>query len=115
MEISFRSNKIKKCCYDIRSARKKYGDLVGQKLIATIDYIERAKNLADIKAYTPFHFHALTSDRKNQYAIDLGRRTGWRLILVLYDNNNNKLVGALEEICERVHELYVWEVTNHYD
>lgn len=73
MNIIYRTSRLKDECTILKKAKKKYGDKVAEKLFATINYMEAADNLVDVREYPTFHFHDLKGDKAGLYAIDLGR------------------------------------------
>ena len=98
-------------------AKKEYGEAVTEKLYSAIDYIESANSIADIREYPPFHFHDLKGKRNGEYAIDLGRRLGFRLIVRPLDANgetcNNTQIYSAAAI--EIVVVQFEEVTNHYE
>lgn len=117
MQIRYKSVKIKKICNDISSAKKKYDIRVAEKLIKTINFIENAYSLKDIISYIPFRFHDLKGDRKGTFAIDLGKKLGYRLIVIPIDSEDNPCSNEQvfsEKACG-IKIISIEEVTNHYD
>lgn len=116
MHIEYSKSALKKVCTDIKKARKQYGEDVSEKLFSTINFIKSASNLNDIISFPPFHFHALKGKRSGQYAIDLGRRLGYRLIVVPLDmdgsisDNPQNPANSIKIVC-----VLIEEVTNHYE
>ena len=55
---------------------------VADKLHSLIDVLESADNLWDINQMRIYNHHPLHGDREGQYALDLGRRLGFRLIII---------------------------------
>ncbi len=77
MDISFASNKLKRCMEDERALQKTFGDRSGP-LRRRLRMLAQAAVLADVPAGPPDHCHQLKGDRKGQLAVTL---TGnWRLI-----------------------------------
>lgn len=91
MEINFKNNKTEKICRDITYAKKQLPTIVAEKLVAHINYIEQANCFSDIIEYKPFRFHKLQGDRKDEYALDIGRKTGYRIIIEPLDGNHISL------------------------
>ena len=117
MEIKYKNAKIKKQCTDLKCARKDFNDIVANLLHSRINFIEQAKSLADIINNPSFHFHGLSGKEQGLYAIDLGRRIGFRLIIEPLNENEETLrkekdIEVLKQ-CTKI--VIVVEVTNHYE
>lgn len=116
IEIVYKSRKTEKICRDKEYARKKYGDLICQKLYAAINYIENAQSLNDIACYPTYQLHQLIGNRANQFAIDLGRKLGYRLIFTPnppISEEDNKLDFSSK--CKIVKSIILLEVSKHYE
>ncbi|MSS64613.1 type II toxin-antitoxin system RelE/ParE family toxin [Velocimicrobium porci] len=116
MEIVFANKKIKKQCEDFKLAQKNFNKEVAEKLYSTINYINNAVSLLDVKNMPTFHLHALKGDRKGTYSIDLGRRLGYRLIITPlndehqeWDTNDEYIIYNSTKI------ILAMEVSNHYE
>ena len=103
MRINYKSQKLMKLCTDFRVAKKKFGSSVAEKLFSAIDFIEASENLVDVRNYKPFRFHNLTGDKKGRYSIYLGRRLGYRLLVV-------PLLNGVEATSEEVFGLKAVEI-----
>jgi len=75
--------------------------------------LENAKTLEDINNLRIYHLHSLQGKRKGQYALDLGRKLGFRLIIIPVDDNNKPISVSNEVLCAKA--VLVLEVTNHYE
>ncbi len=97
-------------------AKRWYGSLVADKLHMTIGFLEAAVNLRDVQAMPQFRLHKLLGARMGQYAIDLGRNTGYRLVLyplnLLQERITEPDEAHLMSITVRIE---IKEVTNHYE
>lgn len=116
MEIAYKNKPIQTVCEDYKKAARKYNTLVADKLHAALNFIQAAENIRDVAKYPPFHFHDLKGDRAGCFAMDLGRRLGYRLIV------RPKLKGryaAPEEVfgteALEIVVIQLEEVTNHYE
>ena len=54
MEICYRSRRVMKLCTDYKIAKRELGDLVAEKLMSAINFIENAISLMDVANYPPF-------------------------------------------------------------
>lgn len=117
MEITYKNATVKKQCTDYAYAKKEFNVKVAEKLFASINYIEQSVCFTDIINNPSFRFHGLTANRKGTYAIDLGKKLGFRLIVEPL-NEENKSLGKekdFEKIKQCTKIVLVVEVTNHYD
>ncbi len=117
MDIKYKNKATEKECTQYRQALKQYNKEVAEKIIKCINYIENASTFSDIINYPPFHLHPLKADRVGEFAIDLGRKLGFRLIIEPLDNKGKSL--GLEKDYEIIKQctkiILVVEVTNHYE
>lgn len=116
MEVKYKTKKIEKLCKELACAKKELPKEVAEKLISHINYIEQATCFADIMNYPPFKCHKLYGDRKDDYALDIGRKLGYRIIIEPLDENNKSLkkekdINVIKN-CTKI--VLVVEVTNHY-
>lgn len=116
MDINYKNSNLQKICTDYRMAVKQYNTAVADKLHAAINFMEAADNISAVVIYPPFHFHPLQRDRKGFFAIDLGRKLGFRLIVRPKKENRYATVEEIYgvEACEIV-IIRIEEVTNHYE
>lgn len=71
MEITYKSQKLEKCCTDARVAEKTHGREMAAKIHQRIDQISAADTVEMLIQYQVGRCHALTQNRKGQYAVDL--------------------------------------------
>ena len=117
INIEYRSSKLQKHCSDYCLAKKDFGVEVADKLLSLINFLDNAKNLMDIAVMRIYHLHPLERKRKGQFALDLGRRLGWRLIVIPLDDEGNRwnTTDDVNIIYKSTSAILVWEVTNHYE
>ena len=117
MEIIYKSQKLQGLCTDIHKATKAFNANVAEKLIATIDYIESAESLVDVRNYPPFHFHQLKHDKKEYCSIYLGKTLGYRLLVIplLSDNKPATPKEIFTSSAIKIKLIKVEEVSNHYE
>ncbi|MDU1202542.1 MAG: type II toxin-antitoxin system RelE/ParE family toxin [Clostridiales bacterium] len=116
MEIIYKTTKLEKECTNYSKAKRKYNQQVADKLYSTINFIENASNLLDVKNMPMFRLHALKGDRKGTYAIDLGKKLGYRLIITPLDDEKNEWNTDDEYlIFKSTKVIIILEVTNHYE
>ena len=115
MQIEYKSETLKETCTDIRKATKKYNKTVAEKLISTINFIEASESLIDVRNYPPFKFHLLIGDKKGFYAIDLGRKLGYRILVKPLLNGQEAIsTDIFSNKAIEIKIIKVEEVTNHY-
>ena len=117
MQIAYKNSTTKKQCTDLKYAKKKFNTDVAEKLFSRINFIEQAGCFADIINNLSFRFHGLSGKRNGTYAIDLGRKIGFRLIVEPLDKDNKPLGKEknIEVIKQCTKIVLVVEVTNHYE
>lgn len=114
--VGYGNSKTKKLCNDKRQANKDLGELVADKLFALLNFIESASSLNDVACFPTYHLHQLSGERKDQFAMDLGRKIGFRLIIKPdppLRREENKLDFVTK--CSVVTCIIVLEVSNHYE
>lgn len=114
--VGYGNNKTRKLCSDSKQAKKVLGELVAEKLIAAINFIESASTLNDVACFPTYHLHQLSGDKKDLFAMDLGRKLGFRLI-IKPDPPLNREEDKLDfnSKCSVVKCIIVLEVSNHYE
>ena len=116
MKIIYKTKKLQEECQDIRKATKAFNSNVAEKLISAINYIESAESLIDVRNYPPFHFHQLKFDKKEYCSIYLGKKLGYRLLVIPLLNGKP---ATSEEIFSstaiEIKIVKIEEVSNHYE
>lgn len=116
INIKYRKSKDEKLCTDFKKAKKDLGPKVADKLHSLINVFESASNLMDIKSIPMYHLHPLEGNRKGQFAIDLGRKLGYRLIIIPEDENEEKWnTNDVNIIYNLTNVVLIWEVSKHYE
>ncbi|MEG1132726.1 MAG: type II toxin-antitoxin system RelE/ParE family toxin [Romboutsia sp.] len=116
MDIIYDNKTVEKQCTNYTAAQKKLNKQVAEKLHSAINFIDNSTCLMDIKNMPMYRLHALRGDRKGSYAIDLGKRLGYRLIIVPLDNSKNRWDTTDEnKIFKSTKIILALEVTNHYE
>ncbi len=78
MDILFGSRSLEQLCHDDKLATRRHGAPSARKLRARLDDLLAAASL-DYASKLPGRFHALTADRKGQFAFHL--HGGCRLVI----------------------------------
>ncbi len=114
--VGYGNNHTRKLCSDSKKAKKDLGELVAEKLFAAINFIESASSLNDVACFPTYHLHQLSGDKKDLFAMDLGRKLGFRLI-IKPDPPLNQEEDKLDfnSKCNVVKCIIVLEVSNHYE
>ncbi|WP_405358390.1 addiction module toxin RelE [Fusobacterium polymorphum] len=98
-------------CENEKKAIKKYNKIIAEKLIFSIEFLKNSKSLKDVADYNNFRLHELKYERKGQFAIDLGKTTGYRLIIEpITVNEKNEVISY-----ESINIVEIMEVSNHYE
>lgn len=116
MEIRFKNRTIEKDCTNYKAARKKYNSIVAEKLYSTLNFIENADTLLDVKNIPTYHLHQLEGNKKGIYAIDLGRKLGYRLLIIPLDDQGKEWkVKEEHKIFKSTKVIIALEVSKHYE
>ena len=117
MEIKYKNKRTEKQCKNLSCAKKDFNDIVAKLLHSRINFIENAVSFADIVSYPAFRFHGLSGKLQGLYAIDLGKKLGFRLIIEPLDENEESLKKEknIEKLKQCTKVVIVVEVTNHYE
>ena len=116
IQIQYKNSKLEKLCHNFSKAQKELNVNVAEKLIALIKLLERAECLNDIYMLRQYNLHPLQGDRKGQIALDLGRKLGFRLIIIPLDEDGNMSVEKeLQKVLKTTNIILVWEVSKHYE
>ena len=116
MEIRYKNKRIRDICENEKKAIKKYkikkyNKIIAEKLIFSIEFLKNSNSLKDVADYQNFRLHELKYERKGQFAIDLGKTTGYRLIIEpITDNKENETISY-----ESINVVEIMEVSNHYE
>lgn len=111
MEIRYKNKKVQEICEDEKKAIKKYNKIIAERLMFSIEFLKNSNSLKDVADYKNFRLHELKYNRKGQYAIDLGKTTGHRLVIEpITVNEENETISY-----ESVNIVEVVEVSNHYE
>ena len=86
MEITYKNNKIRKICTDIKVAEKTYGAQMAEKIDMRIGEISAADTVEMMIQFRICRCHPLTQNRKGQYAMDLVHP--YRLV---FEKNGNEI------------------------
>lgn len=86
MEITYKNNKIRKICTDIKVAEKTYGAQMAEKIDMRIGEISAADTVEMMIQFRIGRCHPLTQKRKGQYAMDLVHP--YRLV---FEKNGNEI------------------------
>lgn len=117
MDVKFKDKRTAKRCCDLSYAKKELGATVAERLMSHMNFIKNAERFEDIMSHLPFRFHKLQAEFKDLYALDVGRKLGYRIIIEPLDENNNSLkkekdINIIKE-CTKI--ILVVEVNNHYE
>ncbi|WP_336016971.1 addiction module toxin RelE [Fusobacterium polymorphum] len=113
MEIRYKNKRIRDICENEKKAIKKYNKIIAEKLIFSIEFLKNSNSLKDVADYQNFRLHELKYGRKGQFAIDLdlGKTTGYRLIIEpITVNKKNEIISY-----ESINIVEIMEVSNHYE
>ena len=116
MQILYKNKAVEKQFSSKYKKKWKYSELVAQKLEATENFIQNAHTLYDVVVHLPFRFHALKGDRKHEWSIYIGAKTGYRVTMVPCDDDGNEIVeGDIIAMCKIIKIVEITEVSKHYE
>ena len=99
MEIRFKTNKLQKQYENSKDAIKAHGVDVAKKYIQRVNILKSANSFEDLYTMPTLKFHALTGNRKGEFALSL---TGFYRLIITND-------GDTFDIAK------IEEVSKHYD
>lgn len=111
MDITFRNRKLQRTFNSDERLRRTYGNNLAEKIRLRLAVLSNAANLALVPAVPPTRRHALTQNRKGQYAVVLDGRN--RLIFT----PNHDPVPLAEDggvDLESVTEITILEVVDYH-
>lgn len=117
MKIIYDNTNAKKQCECYKEAKKCFSKVVAEKLHSTIEFLKNAENLLDVYYVPTYKLHPLKGDKRGNFAIDLGRRLGYRLLITPLDENHNirNTTDNIQEMYKSTSVIIVLEVSNHYE
>ena len=71
LDITYKTRKLKKICTDAKAAEKAHGREMAELIHRRIDEISAADSVEMMIQFRIGRCHALTQNRKGQYAVDL--------------------------------------------
>lgn len=71
MDITYKTRKLEKICTDAKAAEKAHGREMAELIHQRIDEISAADSVEMMIQFRIGRCHALTQNRKGQYAVDL--------------------------------------------
>ena len=96
LEVTYKSNKIKKVCTDAKVSDRTYGNEMSEKIQMRIAAIEAADTVEEMIKFHIGRCHPLTNNRKGQYAVDLVHP--YRMV---FEKHGNKIqVAHIMEIVD---------------
>ena len=97
MEVTFNTNRLRRCYEESARAARQWGEAVGRRYIIRINELYAAKNFQQAYGIRSMRLHPLKGSKRGELSIYLTGK--WRLIVVQ---------GETEE------SVIVKEVSNHY-
>ena len=111
MEITFRTQKLKKDFDSERYLKRAYGDRMARAIMRRLAVLKNAGTLALVPTLPPDRLHLLTGNRRGQYAVDLVHP--YRLVFKPnHDPVPLKEDGGIDK--ERVTKIIIREVVDYH-
>lgn len=116
MNIQYKNNQIKRVCNNHNKAVKQFNVRVADRLHEVLNFINNADSLNDVAKMPAYRLHPLFGNRAGCFAIDLIKSTGFRLILIPLDDDDNEYsTNDINIIYHSSSTIILLEVSNHYD
>ena len=80
-----------------------------------INILEDSMCLKDILQMPQYRLHSLVGNLKGIYAMDLGKRSGYRLLIIPLDINKERIISNDMGIYTKTVCVQIEEVSNHYE
>jgi proteic killer suppression protein len=93
--IEFKTRKLDKCFLERKEREKAWGKPIARKYVEAVNLLKVVKHPSDLRQFRSFNYHPLTGDRKEEHAMDLGKRE--RLIFTVREDNK-ALIARVEEV-----------------
>jgi len=117
MEISYANKKVQELCEKHEIRKKKLGNQVADRLSLAMKILDKAKNLEEVASYNHLHLHKLVGNFDGFFAIDIGRKLGYRLIFRPMKGSHEYWIEFenLSTVYRMTELIKVSEVSNHYE
>ena len=115
MKLLYKNNKVKTLCTNEKKAIKELGLDIANKLFKAIYVLESALNLKDILSLPQYNLHVLRGDKNGIYSMYLGKNTGYRLLLIPLDVDDNPVISVDMSIYMLTVCVEIIEVSKHYE
>lgn len=115
MELEYMTAKAQKYCSCPIEAKKQFGPLPGEKLIATINFLKAAKTLQDIEAMNRYRLHHLEGKLSEYLSITVMKKT-WRLLIKPVPPFGADVQHKdMATKCRSVTKIAIKEMSKHYE
>jgi toxin HigB-1 len=98
VDVSFKTVRLRKCYEDAKTRTKEWGEKVARLYVQRVDLLYAAADAQALREFRSIDFHALTGDRKGEYAL---RLDGFYRLIVKFQD-------------KRMTVVQVEEVSKHY-
>ena len=71
LRVTYKSNHLSRVCTDYSEAKREYGDRMANLVHQRIDQLTASDSVELLVRFSVGRCHALTGDRKGEYAMDL--------------------------------------------
>ena len=99
MEVTFRTDQLRKCYEQYREGQRAWGEAVARKYIERINILKRCVTPQDVRSFRKLRLHKLTGKYEGRHAVTLHDR--WRLLVTFEEGPPV--------------QVRIGEVTQHYD
>ena len=113
VEIHFANRKVQKLCIDKKAAQQRLGSIGAKRLAMRLRTLEAAESLQDV-ADEHKRFHALSRERKGQFALDIYQ--GYRLVIkpiFNLENSHLESEGPSPAVLTKITVVHIEEITEY--
>ena len=96
---------------------RKYGKVISRGMLLLLGVLDAADNAYDLKVNIYFYMEHKKGNLKNYYSLSLDKKKSkWRILIQMLDENNNVLVPAEneKEFLKSVKKIRIKEISDHY-
>lgn len=117
MKYEYSPPKLKKDYENEKYMKKKYGVAISDGMILFLGALDAATNAYDIKTNVFFYLEHKKANIREYYSVSLDKKKSkWRLMIQMLDNEGNVLVPSdnEKEFLKSVKKIRIKELSDHY-
>ena len=115
MYVVYKNKKLENLLNDEKQINKTL-EADAKRCMMVLRAIDAAITLSDINSVPKFRLHDLKGNRYGEYAIDINKTSGKRLIIKPLENDNNIMESNdYNYIMKNCRRIIIMEVSSHYE